>query len=408
MTRSLTRCSRLGVAAVIGASAGCGKPPAPVTAAPAGPVTVPIELYHNRVYLPARIDSSAPLTLVLDNGASVSGVQDSVAHALGIRPSRKATLTGNGQATLSVALANHVTFDVGGATIREPFVAILPYDEFAHHEGRLNAGVLGKDTFARFVVDVDYAAHTLTLRDPATFTYGGSGIVIPLHVRRDATGAWMAARITLPGAGALDARLGLDMGTYSALRLYGPFVKRRALLGTVPGAVPTFGFGLGGELPVRLARVQSLDIGPLHVVGPVAEFSVADSGATARADVDGTIGGAILSRYRVIVDYAHRRMILEPNARAGAPFAADMSGLVLDAAGPQFATITVGHVIPASPAMKAGFAIGDRLVSIDGEPVDTLGLVRVQGMLSRQADYRVNVQRANAMIELLLRTRPML
>lgn len=367
---------------------------------------VRIELYHNRVYLPARINAGAPVTLVLDNGASVSGVQDAVARALGIRPSRKATLTGNGQSAMSIELADNVTFDVGGAAIREPFVAILPYDEFARHEGRLNAGVLGKDTFARFVVDVDYATHTLTLRNPATFAYDGPGVVIPLHVRRDATGAWMAARIALPGAGPVDARLGLDMGTYSALRLYSPFVRRRGLLGTMPGAVAAYGFGLGGEFPVRLTRVPSLDIAGLHVDGPVAELSVADSGATARDDVDGTIGGAILRRYRVIVDYAHKRMILEPNAEASMPFAADMSGLVLDAAGPRFSTITVGHVIAASPAIEAGFAVGDQVMSIDDARVDTLGLARVQAMMSRRAAYRVLVARGNSMVELILHTRP--
>lgn len=397
---------RAGIAAALALALGCGTPPAPAVTAPAGPVTVRIDVYHNRVYLPARIDDSSPVTLVLDNGASVSGVQDSLARALRIHPSRTATLTGNGQSAMSIRLADNVTFDVGGAAIREPVVAILPYDEFARHEGRLNDGVLGKDIYTRFVVDVDYAARPLTLRDPATFTYRGSGVVISLHLRRGATGAWMAARITLAGAGPVDARLGLDMGTYSALRLYSPFVRRRGLLGAVPRAVASYGFGLGGEFPVRLVRAQSLDIGELHLDGPVAECSVADSGATARTDVDGTIGGALLRRFRVIVDYPHRRMILEPNAQAAAPFAADMSGLVLDATGPRLGTITVGHVLPASPAMDAGFIVGDQLLSIDGARADTLGLARVQGMLARPAAYRVSVARGNATIELLLRTRP--
>ena len=395
------------VATAVALGTACGTP-APVTVSLSHPVTVPVEIYHNRVYLPARIDNSSLVAVVLDNGASVSGVRDSVARALGIRSSRRATLLGNGRSTLSIELADDVTFDVGGAAVREPFVAILPYDEFARHEGRLNAGVLGKDTYARFVVDVDYAAHTLTLRDPSTFTYSGSGIVIPLHVRRDARSAWMAARITVPGSGPVDARLGLDMGTYSALRLYSPFVKRRALLGAASGTVATYGFGLGGEFPIRLMRVDSLAIGNLRLRGPVAELSTADSGATAREDVDGTIGGAILSRFRVIVDYAHARMILEPNPHTDAPYVADMSGLVLDASGPGFATITVGHVLPTSPAFEAGFAVGDQLVSIDGEGVDRLGLARVRALLMRQAAYHITVARGSLPIELVLRTRPMI
>lgn len=391
------------------AGAACTPSPAPIAPATALPVVVPIEVYRHRVYLPARIAGSDPVTLILDNGASVSGVHDSVARALGVRQSKTAKLTGNGQAMMSIGLATDVPFDVGGATIREPLVAMLPYDEFARHEGRLNAGVLGKDVYARFVVDIDYAAHRLTLRDPATFTYDGTGIVIPLHVSRTRDAAWMSARITFPGLAPIDARLGLDMGTYSALRVYRPFVTAHQLSVAVPNGVTTFGFGLGGEFPVRLARASHVTIGGLNVDRPVAELSLADSGATAGSGVDGTIGGAILSCFHMIVDYAHARMILEPNGQACSSSSdADMSGLVLDAGGPGLATITVGHVVAATPAADAGFQEGDRLVSVDGTPADSLGLLRVQTLFSQAAAYRVTIERNGSTTDLSLRTRPLI
>lgn len=405
-----TRLARGVVALATCAGAACTTSPAPIAPAAAVlPVVVPIEVYRHRVYLPARIAGSDTARLILDNGASVSGVRDSVARALGVRQSKTAKLTGNGQSIISIGLATNVPFDVGGVTIREPLAAILPYDEFARHEGRLNAGVLGKDVYARFVVDIDYAAHRLTLRDPATFTYDGSGIVIPLHVSRNADFAWMSARVTFPGLTPIEARLGLDMGTYTALRFYSPFVKQHRLASALPNGVASYGFGLGGEFPVRLARASHLAIAALDVDRPVAELSLAGSGATAGSSVDGTIGGAILSCYRVIVDYAHDRMILEPNGQAcSSPSDADMSGLVLDAGGPRLATITVGHVIAATPGADAGFREGDRLVAIDGTPADSLGLLRVETMFTHAAAYRVTIQRAGGTSDLTLRTRPLI
>lgn len=402
------RARRVVAAAVCTMGASCAPSPAPIAPATiaVAPVVVPIEVYRHRVYVPARIAGSGPVTLVLDNGASVSGVHDSVARALGLRQSKKAKLTGNGQSVMSIGLAADVPFDVGGATIREPLVAILPYDEFARHEGRLNAGVLGKDVYTHFVVDVDYAAHRLTLRDPATFTYHGTGAVIPLHVSRGADVAWMSARVTFPEMAPIDVRLGLDMGTYTALRFYSPFVKQHRLATTLPNGVTSFGFGLGGEFPVRLARALSLAVGPsLTVPDPVAELSLADSGATTGSGVDGTLGGAILSCFHVIVDYAHARMIFEPNGQpCGAPDA-DMSGLVLDAGGAGLSTITVGHVIAATPAADAGFREGDRIVTVDGMPADSLGLLRVQALLWKEAAYRITIDRGGSMSDLTLRTR---
>ncbi|MGH7647470.1 MAG: PDZ domain-containing protein, partial [Gemmatimonadaceae bacterium] len=297
-----------------------------------------------------------------------------------------------------------------GATIREPLVAILPDDEFARHEGRLNDGVLGKDIYARFVVDIEYARRRLTLRNPAAWAYHGTGIAIPLHVIANGTAAWMPARITFPGVPPIDVRLAIDVGTYSALRFYSPFVKQHHLIAEFgPNAVPSYGFGLGGEFPVRVVRTETLAVGPsLSVAHPVAELSLADSGATTGSTVDGTIGGAILSCFHVIVDYTHARMILEPNGRTCAAPDADMSGLVLDAGGPGLKLITVGHVLDGTPAAQAGFREGDRLVSIDSAAVDTLGLLRVQTLLSHPATYRVSVERSGATRDLVLRTQSLI
>ncbi len=348
--RLTLRARRAAALATCAVGAACTPSPAPIAPATAAlaPVVVPIEVYRHRIYLPARIAGSDPVTLILDNGASVSGVHDSVARALGVRQSKTAKLTGNGQSVMSIGL------------------------------------------------------------DPASFAYHGTGSVIPLHVSRTRDVAWMSARVTFPSLAPIETRLGLDMGTYSALRFYRPFVNAHRLSAAVPNGVTSFGFGLGGEFPVRLARVAHLAIGTLGVDGPVAELSLADSGATAGSGVDGTIGGAILSCFHVIVDYAHARLILEPNGQACASSDADMSGLVLDAGGPGFDTITVGHVIATTPAADAGFREGDRVMRVDGMPADSLGLLRVQSLFSQAAAYRVTIERNGSTTDLTLHTRPLI
>jgi PDZ domain-containing protein/aspartyl protease len=395
----------LALALAVTPLAACQAPSIGVATPIESAVVIPMSVYHNRVYLAARVNSSGVLSAVLDNGASVSGVSDAIADRLHIQRSSRAPLVGNGDQRLTIELARDVTFHVGGVALREPVAAIVPLRPFVALEGRAVDAIVGKDLFARFVVDVDYDAGRLTLRDPRAFDYRGRGQVVPLHVSRDRSHAWMSGTITAAGGAVIPARLGLDMGTYSAVRLYAPFVREHALARAAKSTVATYGFGLGGEFPVTLARLTAASIGPVTIDHPVAELSTATSGATAGTDVDGTIGGAVLRHFHVIVDFARSRMILEGGHEIAAPFAADESGLLLSARGIGLDTIVVRHIARGSPAEAAGIRVGDVIRSVNGEPASRLGLEVLRTSFMRSAQYALEIGRAGATVKLTLTTR---
>ena len=388
--------------------AGCGAPSIGVATPIESAVVIPISVYHNRIYLGARVDSSAVVPAVLDNGASVSGVSEAIARRLRLQPSVRAPLVGNGAAQLTIGLTRNVTFLVGGVALTEPVAAMVPMRPFVELEGRAVDAIVGKDLFARFVVDVDYEAGRLTLRDPRSYDYRGHGIIVPLHVSRDRSHAWMSGTITASDGAAIPVRLGLDMGTYSAVRLYAPFVREHFLTRTAAPTIATYGFGLGGEFPVALARLTTATFGAVMIDHPVAELSTAAGGATAGRDVDGTIGGGVLGRFHVIVDFARSRMILEPGRGTAAPFAADMSGLLLSARGDLLDTIMVRHMAPRSPAEAAGLRLRDVIRSVNGESAAQLGLERLRASFMKSARYELEVERAGATLKLTLTTRPLI
>jgi hypothetical protein len=75
--------------------------------------------------------------------------------------------------------------------------------------------------------------------------------------------------------------------------------------------------------------VESLEIDGVTILNPVADFSTDTKGVTATTNYDGTIGGDILRRFTVILDYSRQQMILQPNSTFGDPFAFDLSGRTL-------------------------------------------------------------------------------
>jgi hypothetical protein len=371
-----------------------------VTSAASKPVAkVAITLFHNRVYLPVKVNDLGPFEMILDTGAAASGLSEATAESVGLHKTVAAQLTGNGESRLKVAVAKNAMLRVGGAQISEKQVVIIPFQEWASREGRTIDGVLGVSLFHRFVVVIDYANKTLELYEPQGFSHETVGVVVPLDI---GSAALFRAKIDLEGRRPLDCRLAVDSGTYSALRLYRPFVQKHQLLAVGSGGINSFGFGLGGDFPERLSRVTALTIGGMRLDAPTASFSDANSGATSTAPYDGTIGGEILSRFKVTFDYPHQQMILEPNLHFSEPFLADSVGMVLGLSGSEHSVIEVVHVLENTPAQQSGIQQGDIVVTVNNESASALGIDGIRNLFLKPAVYLLQLRRGEQVRKVII------
>jgi len=123
-----------------------------------------------------------------------------------------------------------------------------------------------------------------------------------------------------------------------------------------------------------MGRLSAFRIGPHLVERPVVALSRDKHGSLANEAISVNLGGNILRRFTVIIDYPNRRVTLEPNRHLPDRFEGDASGLLLAAKGADFRTFVVESVIPDSPASEQGLRAGDGVVAIDGRPVRTYAL----------------------------------
>ena len=156
------------------------------------------------------------------------------------------------------------------------------------------------------------------------------------------------------------------------------------------------------------ARIDAIRIGPYDLQRPLVALSRDTQGTFAMAEVGVNLGGNVLRRFKVIVDYPRQRVILEPNARLHDPFPADASGLVLTATGDDFKTFIVHGVVPKSPADEAGFREEDVITAIDGEPATTYALWQIQDLFKdANRARRVTITRAGATLTKTIKLRPL-
>lgn len=367
---------------------------------------VPFDLYHNRAYLQLSVNGSRPLWFVLDSGASFTVINVERAKELGLTMKDEGEVAnfGAGEGKTKIASVKVASFNFAGVTWPGRNVLALPLDYLEPYEGRKLDGILGYDFLKRFVVEVDYPHRTISLYDPAGYAYSGGGAIIPIEEE----GKWIFVRgtITVAGRAPIETRLQIDSGARGALELRRPFVEKHRLLASVSMTFPGIRYGVGGDAPQLLGRVESLRVGPFPIQKPVTGFSQAKKGETAAGEVAGTINGNILRRFRVIFDYARGRMVWEPGPDAAAPYEYDMSGTLLKADGHDFKTITVYRVFAHSPAVEAGLHEGDVITAIDGVPTTGLVLEDVERMFQQEGrEYQLSVRHGADMEEIKIKMR---
>jgi Aspartyl protease/PDZ domain len=372
----------------------------------AAPVSIPFELENHLVIVNARVNNSGPLAFIFDTGASAAIVRTETARNLGL--SMQGTVNGRGAgAGVQVgSLVKNATWSlIGLERVSQPVAIALPLPALPSSLGRRIDGIIGGDFIGQFVVEVDYESRRIRLHDRKTFVYQGPGAMLPIEFTSNGH-PLIRASVTLQNHPPIAGRFLLDLGSSLALALHSPVVAEQHLVGPESTMIRSIGgAGVGGRTTGHLGRVAALQVGSFTIRNPVTLFSEDKAGAFADASTTGNIGAQIAERFRMFLDYAGRRIILEPLSSLAAPFDRAFSGIVLRAEDPDFHTFRVDDVLDASPASEAGLTQGDIVTAIDGRPAETLTLSILNELLQKPDTRELTIRRAGALLTITLTPR---
>jgi hypothetical protein len=260
------------------AIAGC-RTPADLPPAPQV-VTIAAEIVNNLVLVPVSVNGSKPAAFILDTSASSSTLD---------RPS---TVGG-------------VSLDIGGVTLPGGDINARDLSSLEAALGRDVAGILGAEIFKERVVEIDYANHVVRLHEPSGFHYTGTAPPIAMVFKGDIP--LVRPIFTTPDGDELDAKLELATGETGALTLIRPFVIGADL---VDASKP----------PANAIRLKLIRLGNTSLENVAANVATTASAAGVTGETMGLLGGEVLRRFRVFVDYSRSQLFLEPNEHVREPF----------------------------------------------------------------------------------------
>ena len=360
---------------------------------------IPFQLSSNLVLVQLRLNNSRPLWFLLST-ASTSIIDDRIAKELRlpVRGKEKSTAeNGNGAASIS-----GVSLALPGVTIFNQALAVLPLEFISSVMGQPIAGVIGYDFIGRFVIEVDYARRKMNVYAPATYRYSGSGEILPIRFMDERP--FVAVKITMEGGEAVEGAVELETASSAVLVVQRSFAEAHQLLKSVKGfRLGHAGSSEGSMSRTLQGRVRNIQVGQFTIDNPLVSFSQAED---KKADGDGQLGGEVLRRFRLILDYSRQLIIFESNKHLVEPVETDMSGFELVAEGEGLKTLVINEVLANSPAAEAGLHEEDELTAIDGRPVTELSLEQIRQMLKQEGkEYVLKLKRGSRALEVRLKTR---
>lgn len=362
---------------------------APVAAAAQQPVAeLPFSSPSNMIVTEGTIGASRPLVVVLDTGAGPTVVDAPLVDSLGLR------VTGQGRAqgasgSAPMRVLGEVPVRLGTLDFPVPWAVSIAFADLEPAAGRNIDAVVGHELFQRYVVQVDYAAGRIRLFEPATFPAPDAPSV-PLEVTGGAV--FLPVQVQADGR-TLDARLRLDTGSASALTFTAPFVRAHGLADG-PGTLRGASWGVGGR-SVEVTRIlERATLAGITLDAPTATLSMDTAGVLAGGEGDGLLGGDVLRRFTVTLDYGRGRMYLQPNGRLREPFRRGLAGMGIFALPPDFRAFRLTHVDEGGPADAAGLRADDVIVAVDGRPASALALHELRDLFKRPgAAYALTIRR---------------
>lgn len=250
--------------------------------------------------VPALVDGVEGRWFIFDTGAGANTIDAEFAAELGMEPIGAVAAKGVG-GVVDARFVRGKSLELGALRVAEPVFLELDLSFLSGVMGKEIGGVLGYGVFARAVCEVDMVEGEVRVHDPASYELRGAewqGLV--LHGRHPCVEAEFE--------GGRRALFKIDTGAGSGtLAFHAQAVRELELLEGRETSAAMSG-GVGGLVPMRQGRLEYFELGGRRFDDPEVSFATADRGAYDDVYVVGTIGGAFLEPFVLVLDYSGRRV----------------------------------------------------------------------------------------------------
>jgi len=324
-------------------------------------VEIPFSFQNNFIIVDLIFDDVFPLKFIFDTGSeNTILLKKEFTDILDISYNREFTILGADLDTeLTAYLIRGVNLDL--TDLHGPNLDMLvlkeDYFQFESYTGIKIHGILGMDLFKVFTIEIDYQRQKLIFHRIEKFkppTKKFKALDTEIHRNKP----YLVAQAKINSDTATNVKLLLDTGA---------------------------------SLSLLLHNNSAFD--EYYFNGVITNFQALNQVSNARINYgrNGILGNEILSRFKVILDFAHTKIYLKPIKKYNKHFKYDKSGIQLIASGENLNQYTIKEITPTSPAAKAGLQKGDIILNINFTPTSFYDLRRITKIFQKRTNKRIRL-----------------
>ena len=297
---------------------------------------IKFELANNLMIIPVELNG-VKLSFILDTGVG-STILFSIdkRESLELKNASKIYLRGLGNDAPAEAIKSTGNLLKIGNTYSDDHTVYMIFDEsmnFSPMMGFPVHGIIGYDFFKEFILNISYSKEFIKIFDPESYKYKKCKkcYQTDLDLNNGRKRPLVKAKYKTD-KGLIDVNLLLDSGSSSALWL---FENPKINLKVPEDSFEDFlGTGFNGDIYGRKTKVESLHLGDFKINEVTASFpdSLYIQGISLK-NRQGSLGGSVLKRFNVIMDYPNKKITFKKNKFFYKPFNYNMSGLTIQHSG---------------------------------------------------------------------------
>lgn len=391
--------------------------------------TIPFKLINNLIFIPIKVNG-IELNFLLD-----SGVEETILFSMEEKQEvsfnnvEKIRLRGLGSEDEIEGLkSTNNTLETHGLKSNNHMVFIILDQGFnlSSHIGIPVNGIIGHKFFRNNIVEVNYQKKKIRVHsntEEFKKKLEKKFKTVPITIEKSKPYIYTIATVDNVE---IPAKLLVDIGNSDAFWIF-----ENTKIKLPKKNFPDFlGKGFSGDIEGHRAKIDKFSINEFDFKKPIVSFPDSASIRNVKMVPDriGSVGGEVLKRFTVVLDYADKKMYLRKNNKFSEPFTYNKSGITVQHNGLQWVQETVHletiqvvstvdeidpkdrkdgnfrykfllkpvyeivNIRKSSAAEKCGLQKGDVIVSINGVLPYKYSLQQINMLLKSEEDIWINME----------------
>jgi hypothetical protein len=293
---------------------------------------VSFKLINNLIVIPVEVNGKN-LSFILDTGVNKTIIFNvSKNDSIDLLNTKKILLRGLGDGEpIAAILSKNNKMRVKGLIAYDESIYVIfkNFFDLSSKMGTTIHGIIGYNLLRNFVLKINYQRRKIDFYNPDTYTYKKCRKceVLPIEFYRKKPFVNVAVQLDTLGTKLIPVKMLVDSGGSDAIWLFEnskPEIKTPKRFFN-----DLLGEGLSGSIFGKRSRIPKLKIGRFKIKKPTVSFldSIANLNAQKFKNRNGSLGGNILKRFTVWLDYSKEQIMLKKNGSFKADFNYNMSGL---------------------------------------------------------------------------------